>query len=126
MLQAAQASLQPFLFLKSLFYPLGLGLPLAEQLPLVLLDPKQGSLRSSADQESRSCFWTLAYTKQRAQGLLERVRMKLMMYKGSDPEVLASKRERGYGDAENQAVRGTSSPSPGPELQGAPGGLQGA
>lgn len=59
MLQAAQASLQPF-FLSSLFYPLGLGLPLAEQLPLVLLDPKQGLFRSSADQESRSCFWTLA------------------------------------------------------------------
>lgn len=52
--------------------------------------------------------------------------MKLMMYKGSDPEVLASKRERGHGDAENQAVWGTSSTSPGPELQGAPGGLQGA
>lgn len=39
-------------FLNSYPYPLGLGLPLAEQLPLVLLDPKQGSCGSSADQES--------------------------------------------------------------------------
>lgn len=52
--------------------------------------------------------------------------MKLMRYKGSDPEVLASKREGGYKDAENQAVWGISSTSPGKELQGAPGGLQGA
>lgn len=51
MLQAAQACLQLF-FLNSYPYPLGLGLPLAEQLPLVLLDPKQGSCGSSADQES--------------------------------------------------------------------------
>lgn len=49
-----------------------------------------------------------------------------MMYKRCEPEFLALKRERGYGDAENQAVWGTSSTSPGPELQGTPGGLQGA